>query len=161
MDQIEQLCEVLGREARLCDDLAGILRDEQEAVIRLRPEAILACLERRETVQEELARVARERREMVEAVGTAHGRCTSRATEVLPLLPPEPQGRVRTRLQDLRRALLAARGVGRQNALLIGSGLDTVGELLRTLRALVPGARYGADAQVATPLPADRLNRRA
>lgn len=161
MDQIEHLCDVLGEEARVCGDLAGVLRDEQEAVVRLRPEAILTCLERRETLQEDLLRLARERRELVEAVSSAHGRRTSRATEVLPLLPPEPQTRVRGQLQELRRALLEARGIGRQNALLLGSSLGTIGDLLRTLRALVPGARYGADAQVATPNAADRVDRRA
>jgi len=161
VDQIEHLCDVLGQETRLCGDLAGVLRDEQEAVVRLRPEAILACLDRRETLQEELHRLAEARRALVSAVGAAHGRPTTSATEVLPLLPPEPQARVRGQLRELRRALLEARGLGRQNQLLIGSRLDTVGDMLRALRALVPGARYGADAQVETPSGVDRLDRRA
>lgn len=161
MDQIDHLCDVLGEEARLCTDLAGVLRDEQDAVVQLRPEAILTCLERREALQEHLVRLAHQRRALVEAVAAAHGHATSRATEVLPLLPPGSQTRVRGQLRELRRALLEARGVGRQSALLIGSSLDTVGDLLRTLRALVPGARYGADAQVATPSASDRLDRRA
>jgi flagellar biosynthesis/type III secretory pathway chaperone len=161
VDQIEHLCDVLGEEARVCGDLAGVLRDEQDAVVHLRPEAILTCLERRETLQEHLVRLARQRRALVEAVAAAHGRATSRATEVLPLLPPEPQTRVRGQLRELRRALLEARGLGRQNALLLGSSLENVVDLLRTLRALVPGARYGADAQVATPSGSDRLDRRA
>jgi hypothetical protein len=161
VDQIDHLCEVLGEEARLCTDLAGALREEQDAVVQLRPEAILACLERREMLQERLVRLAEQRRAIVEAVAAAHGRRTSRATEVLPLLPPESQTRVRGQVRALRRALLETRGLGRQSALLIGSSLDMVGDMLRTLRALVPGARYGADAQVAAPSAADRLDRRA
>ena len=63
-------------------------------------------------------------------------------------------------MRSLRRALLEARGLERQTSLLLDASLDTVGDLLRALRAHVPGARYGADAQVAGPATAERLDRR-
>ena len=161
MDHVERLCRVLNEETRLCGELAGVLREEQEAVIRLRPEEILSCLERRETIQGRLVDLARERRDVVRDLAAARGSRATRATEMLPLLPPEPQTRVRDHLRRLREALLEARGLERQNAQLVGSNLDTVTDLLRALRALVPGARYGADAEVAVPAAIEGLDRRA
>jgi flagellar biosynthesis/type III secretory pathway chaperone len=161
MDHVERLCHVLGEETRLCGELAGVLRDEQQAVVRLRPEAILTCLERRETIQDRLVDLARERRDVVRAMAAARGTAATRATEMLPFLSHEPQSRVRDHLRRLRGALLQARGLERQNAQLVGANLDTVTDLLRALRALVPGARYGADAEVAVPAAPEALDRRA
>jgi len=161
MDRVELLCGILSEESRVCSELTGVLRQEQEAVIRLRPEAILVCLEQRNTLQDNLVKLARERRALVRAMGEEHGRTTTRASDVLSLLPAEPQSRVRGEMRQLRRALLEARGLERQNALLVGSSLDTVSELLRALRSLLPGVRYGARAEVAVPSEADTVDRRA
>ena len=162
MEEVERLVAVLGEEVRICDVLASVLRDEQEAVVRLRPEAMLTCLEQRQVLQEQLTRLAAERRAVVRAVGTVRGKSTERATEVLPLLPDEPQARVREQVRRLRGALLTARSLERQNAFLIGSELDTVGELLRTLRALTPEARYDANAELAAVRGGpERLDQRA
>src|SRR5262249_61952296 len=138
MEEVERLVAVLGEEVRVCDVLASVLRDEQEAVLRLRPEAMLTCLEQRQVLQERLTRLAAERRAVVRAVGTVRGKSTERATEVLPLLPDEPQARVREQVRRLRGALLTARRPERQNALLIGSGGATAGPPLRPARAPPP-----------------------
>jgi flagellar biosynthesis/type III secretory pathway chaperone len=161
MDQVDRLCEVLNEEARLCGILTGVLRDEQQAVVELKPEAILACLEQRSLLAEQLADLATTRRDLVRAVGEARGAAPQRAIEVLPLLPPEPQTRLRTQLRALRNVLLEARGLERQNAILAGAGLDNVNDMLRALRALIPGTRYGADARMAVPDGSDRLSQRA
>jgi len=161
MDQFESLCSVLGDEARICSALAGVLRDEQQAVVGLHPEAIFACLERRQTLQEELLQLASLRREMVRGAASECGAApTESATTLLPLLPPPSQVRLRVRLRALRRALLEARGLERQNALLAGASFESAGDLLRALGALVPGARYGADARVAPPAASERVDRR-
>jgi flagellar biosynthesis/type III secretory pathway chaperone len=160
MDAIQQLCTLLGEEAAVCHELAGVLRDERRAVVQLRPEAIIACLEQREALQQKLTGLAQARRELVLSLAAARGAHATRATEVLPLLPLERQPDVRGRLRALRRALLETRGLQRQNALLVGSSLDSVNELLRALRALVPGARYGAGAEVETPALGERLDQR-
>src|SRR5262249_60691516 len=94
MEAVERLVAVLGEEVRVCDVLASVLRDEQEAVVRLRPEAMLTCLEQRQVLQERLARLAAERRAVVRAVGTVRGESTERASEGLPLPPDEPQAPV-------------------------------------------------------------------
>lgn len=160
MDQVETLCTVLSDETRVCSAISAILRDEQEAVIRLRPGAILACLEQRQALQEELLRLAAQRRALVRDVATKRGVTTESATKLMSHLPPEPQARLRAGVRSLRQALLEARGLEQQNAILIETGLDSVGDLLRALRALVPGARYGADAQMAAPPALERLDRR-
>jgi flagellar biosynthesis/type III secretory pathway chaperone len=154
MDGLESLCEVIGEEAHVCGVLVGVLRDEQEAIVGLRPQAILSCVEQRQVLHDALVRLAERRRALVRGAGA------SSVTALLPLLAPEPRARVRARLGALRTALLEARGLERQNELLVGTGLDTVNELLGALRALVPGARYGADAQLA-PLAGgtERLDR--
>jgi len=148
-DRVEALCAVLGDEARVCGLLAGMLRDEQAAAIRLDPDAIVACLAERRVVHEELLRLSGTRRELVRTIASARGKQAERLTELLPLLAPEAAGRVQTRLRGLRRALLEARGLGRQNALFAEASLGGVGQLLEILGGLLPGARYGADARVA------------
>jgi flagellar biosynthesis/type III secretory pathway chaperone len=160
MDQVENLCELLDQEVRVCGALSGLLREEQQAVVGLRAEAIVACLDQRQRLQAELERLASERRALVSQVAGTRGGATDRLTEVLPLLEPAPRERLRGGLRGLRRALLEARSLEQQNALLIGSSLDAVGDLLRALRALVPGARYNRDAQVAAPSGAESLDRR-
>jgi hypothetical protein len=97
----------------------------------------------------------------VRQFAASHGAETDRALDVLPLLPPAPRSRVRDGLRRLRAALLEARGLEQQHTLLVGSSLEVVNELLRVLRAHVPGVRYGADAQMTAPLPADRVSERA
>jgi flagellar biosynthesis/type III secretory pathway chaperone len=162
MEQIDRLCELLAEETRVCAALSDVLREEQAAVVRLEAARILVCLEQRQALQDELARLAVERRTLVRTVAARHGAETERATEVLPLLPAAPRARVREGVRRLRAALLEARGLERQHTLLVGSSLDMVNELLRVLRAHVPGARYGADAQVTMPpAAAERLSERA
>ena len=160
MDQVESLCAVLGDEARVCGVLTAVLREEQQAVIRLRPQAILACVEQRQALHDELTRLAGLRRALVRDVATERGAPTESATALVPLLPPDPQARLRSRVRSLRRALLEARGLERQNGLLVEASLDTVSDLLRALAGLVPGARYGADARFAPPVANDRIDRR-
>jgi flagellar biosynthesis/type III secretory pathway chaperone len=160
MDQVDTLCAVLGDETRVCGALATVLREEQRAVVQLRPEAILACLEQRQALQDELVHLAARRRALVRDVATTRGAKTESATELLPFLPPDPQARLRARVRSLRRALLEARGLERQNGILLDASLDTVNDLLRALRAHVPGARYGADAQFAMPASTERIDRR-
>ncbi len=158
MEPVDELCGALREEARACGVLTRVLRDEQEAMIRLRPAAILACLAEREAIQREMEGLARRRREALQALGASSGR----ATDVLPLLPEEPRERVRRCLRELRGALLAARSLERQNALLAAASLENVSELLAALRPLVPGARYGADARMAAlPERTDRVSQRA
>jgi FlgN protein len=163
MEQVESLCTVLGDEARLCDALAELLRVEQVAVVGLDGGRILACLEERQAIEDELGRIAEERRALVRglAADLGSGGPSGSATALLPLLPPDPQARLRGAVRRLRGSLLTVRSLGRQNALLIGGSLDGVGELLRALRALVPGVRYDAGAQVAAPLAPEQLDRRA
>jgi hypothetical protein len=163
MEQVEDLCAVLGDEARLCDALAEVLRVEQAAVVGLDSGRILACLEERQALEDVLGRVAAERRELVRglAAGLGSTRAPESATALLPLLPPDPQARLRGAVRRLRGSLLAVRSLGRQNAALVGGSLDGIGELLRALRALVPGVRYDAEAQVAAPCVAEQLDRRA
>jgi chorismate mutase len=162
MDEIEGLCAVMQEEARVCGDLVGILREEQAAMAALRPQVILACLERHRLLHDELSRLATRRRELVGRVARARGADADAdsATAILPLLPPDPRERVRSSLRDLRRALLEARTAERQNRIVAGTGLDTVSEILAALRALVPGARYGADAQLAPTGGGDAVDRR-
>ena len=161
-DRVETLCDVLGEETRLCGALVAVLSEEQRAVVALRPGAILACLEERQALHEELERLAAHRRTLVnDAASECGADAAQSATSLLPLLPPDPQARLRARLRALRRALLEARSLERQNALLAGASLEAIGEMLPALRALLPGVRYGADAQVDTPAAAERVDRRA
>jgi flagellar biosynthesis/type III secretory pathway chaperone len=161
-DRVETLCDVLDEETRLCGALAAVLNEEQRAVVALRPGAILACLEERQALHEELERLAARRRTLVHDAASEHGAdATASATSLLPLLPPDPQARLRAQLRALRRALLEARSLERQNASLAGASLEALGEMLPALRALLPGVRYGADAQVDAPAAAERIDRRA
>jgi flagellar biosynthesis/type III secretory pathway chaperone len=160
-ERVERLCAVLGEEAELCAHLAGVLRREQEAVVGLRTDAIFSCVAERETLHGRLLDLADRRRGLIRTVGAAHGRATSSANELLPLLPEDTRLQVRTRLRTLRRLLLEARSLEQQTALLVGGSLETVTELLRVLRSHVPGARYGADASVAAPAMPERMRRRA
>lgn len=163
MDQLESLCAVLGDEARVCDALVGVLRHEQRAVVELRPDVILSCVEERLALQEELERLTGRRRALVRDLAADLGAASGArsVTVLLPFLAPDPQAQVRTRVRALRRVLLEARSLERQNELLIGSSLDHVGELMRALAALVPGARYDRGAQVATPAGLEHVDRRA
>lgn len=159
MDQVESLCAVLGEEARVCATLVDLLHDEQHAVVALQPGPIFACLEQRELLQAELTALAARRRALVQDAALAWGSTATSATALLPLLPPDPRARLQTELRRLRRMLLEARSMERQNALLIGSGLETTSELLLALRAFVPGARYGADAQLTPTTRGDGFDR--
>ena len=159
MDEVDGLCAVIDEEARLCGTLADVLRDEQQAVVELRPQAILACLERHRLLHDELSRLSARRRALVERVAHERGASAASATALLPLLAPDPRARLRDGVQRLRIALLEARRVERQNRLLVGAGIDTVSEILAALRGLVPSARYGADAQLAPPVSGDAISR--
>ena len=161
-DKVEALCGLLGEETRVCATLSDLLRAEQAATVGLDPEGILTCLERREVVQEELVRLAAERRTVVRALADERGGRAERVLELLPLLPPASQHRVRGDVRRLRQALLEARGLGRQQSIVAEASLDSVGDLLRALRALVPGARYGRDAQIDAPASdgVEQLDRR-
>jgi len=161
MDQpVDRLCEALADETALCEALASVLRDEQAAVVGLRADTIVECVAARERLQEDLRRARDARRSAVRAVASTLGAPTTSATELLPHLPLSDRRPVETRLRALRRTLLESRSLERETARLVGTSLDTVGELLRTLRPFVPGARYGADAEIATPTAPERLDRR-
>jgi len=160
-DPLEALCAVLGDEARVCGALSGALRAERDAAIVLDADAIVASLAERRALNDELARLAATRRHLVRSLARARGQTAEGVTELLPLLAPEPGRRVRQQLRGLRQAVLDARSLGRQNALFAASSLDGVGEMLRLLASLQPGARYGADARVApSGGPTNRIDRR-
>jgi hypothetical protein len=183
MDEIESLCRVLEEETRVCTALAGVLRAEQSAVVQLRPAAIVACLEERQSVQEALASLADRRRALVRGLADRYARPGApaqgagsgekglpapsagsgppSATSLVPLLPLERQATVRSAVRGLRRALLEARGLERQNAILVGASAEHVNELLAALRALVPGTRYDATARLDAPAAAEQVDRRA
>jgi hypothetical protein len=161
MDQVESLCAVLSDEARLWDEVAALLRQEQRAVVELRPGTLLACLEERQALQEEVLALAARRRQLVQDVARRCGTDTERATVLIPLLPSESQDGLRTRLANLRRALLTARGLERQHARLLAGSLDGVNEIIAALRQLVPGARYDAGARMAVPPMLEQVDRRA
>ena len=160
-DPLEALCAVLGDEARVCGALSGALRAERDAAIVLDADAIVASLAERRALNDELARLAATRRHLVRSLARARGQTAEGVTELLPLLAPEPGRRVRQQLRGLRQAVLDALSLGRQNALFAASSLDGVGEMLRLLASLQPGARYGADARVAASGgPTNRIDRR-
>jgi flagellar biosynthesis/type III secretory pathway chaperone len=161
MEDIDRLCILLDEETHVCGRLSSVLREEQQAVVRLRPDHILTCLEQREELQGRLTELADARRRLVREVTARRGSETSQATEMLPMLPLEPQHRVRKHLRKLRGALLETRGLERQTALLVGASLDGVQDMLRALRALVPGATYGADATIDVPALPERVDRTA
>jgi flagellar biosynthesis/type III secretory pathway chaperone len=161
MEDIDRLCLLLDEETDVCGRLSTVLRDEQQAVVRLRPDDILTCLEQREELQGRLTALADERRRLVREVSARRGSETPQAVEMLPMLPIEPQHRVRRHLRKLRGALLETRGLERQTALLVGASLDGVQDMLRTLRAHVPGTTYGANATLDVPALPERVDRRA
>jgi flagellar biosynthesis/type III secretory pathway chaperone len=161
VNRLEALCNVLGDETRVCADLAAVLKNEQEAMVGLRAQALLACIEERQTLGEALLRLAAERRTLVAALAAERGTSADSVTALLPHLPPEPQVELRSRLRILRQALLETRRLERQNALLAGASEETVSELLRALAALAPGARYGADAQLDTRAALEQVDRHA
>ena len=160
MQQAETLCAALSDETRVCRALADALRREQRAVVELRADAVLASLTERTELGAALADAAARRRAAAGALASTLGAGKAPANAILPLLPVPARGRVRAGMRDVRRALLEARGLERQNALLARASLASVDELLAMLRAHVPGARYGADARVEAPLP-ERVDRRA
>ena len=160
-DSLAALCAVLGDEARVCGALSGVLRAERAAAIELDADAIAANVAERRTLQEQLARLAATRRQLVRSLTGEHGATGEHVTELLPLLPAESGRRVRERLRALRRAVLDARSVGRQHALFAASSLDGIGEMLHLLGSFLPGAHYGADARVAASGgPTNRIDRR-
>jgi hypothetical protein len=136
------------------------LREEQQAMIALAPDRIFGALGKRRDLQDELGRLASRRRALVREVAHAQGAEASSATELLVALAPGPRAELFASLRALRRALLEARGLERQNALLARASLLHTEELLRTLRGLVPGAHYGADARVAAPAALETVDRR-
>jgi hypothetical protein len=160
VDPLETLCGLLAEEATLCGALAATLREEQRAMVALEPEAIFAALGRRRTLQGELGRLAGRRRDLVRTVAREHGADAVSATELLVVLPEAARTRLFGEVRALRRGLLEARGLERQNALIARASLRHTDELLRTLRGLVPGARYGADAQIAAPAALESVDRR-
>lgn len=161
MNQVERLCGLLDEEARVCCELTGVLRAEQEAVVGFRAEEILRCVEERGVLQDRLYELAMQRRSIVQGIAANHGTEGTHASDILPLLPLRPQGEVRGRIRALRGALLEARGLERQNTMLATSSLGHVDELLHALRGLVPGARYGANAAITLPNSTGSLSQRA
>jgi len=160
VERLDTLCAVLGEETEVCGALSAVLRREQEAVIALRPDAILACLQERHALAEELEQLATHRRALVSAVARERGNDAASAGTLLANLPPDLQPALRTRLRELRHALLETRGLERQNALLAGASQESVTEILCALRTLTPGARYGAHAEVDLPRARDLVDRR-
>ena len=161
MEQVERLYGLLDQELDVCGELGGVLRTEQEAVVHFRAETILHCLEQRSVLQDRLAQLAEERREVVLSLAAGHATATDRVSDLLPHLPLGPRAGVRSRMRAVRAALLEARGLERQNTILARSTLDHVEDVLQALRTLVPGARYGADASLTLPTAASSLSQRA
>jgi hypothetical protein len=158
-ETIATLCRALEDEARTCETLVDLLRREQSAMVALRPEDISACAAERQVVAATLVRCAGERTRVAGELARALGARGSSSLDVLPLLPPADGGRVRQGIRRLRRALVDARALERQNGLLAAASLTTVDEMLAALRGLVPGARYGADARLDAPAH-ERVDRR-
>jgi len=161
MDQIDALCAVLGEETRVLGNLANALRDEQRALVALRPEAIFAALVERRELGDELEGLAYGRRTLVRELGADPRASRASLATVLPGLSPDARTRLEGPLRTLRRALLEARGLERQNRRLAEASLRQTDDLLQTLRSLVPGARYGADARLAASPTLEQLDRRA
>jgi hypothetical protein len=160
MDRTATLLALLADETGLCADLTHVLRAEQRALVALRPDAITACLAEREVLGEALGHLAGRRRVLVRELIRAHGGDGDALATLLGLASPATQATLRPAVRALRRALLVARGLERQNALVARASLETTHETLRALAALGPGTRYGADARLATPA-SERLGRRA
>jgi flagellar biosynthesis/type III secretory pathway chaperone len=161
MERLDSLCAVLGEETQVCGALSEVLRREQQAVIGLRPDAILGCLQERQVLAEQLEQLATRRRALVSQVARERGAEAASAGTLLATLPPELQPALRTRVRALRGALLETRGLERQNARLAGAGQESVTEILCALRSLTPGARYAANAEVSVPHARDLVDRRA
>jgi hypothetical protein len=161
MERLDSLCAVLGEETEVCGALSAVLRREQQAVIALRPDAILGCLQERQVLAEELEQLATRRRALVSQVARERGTDAASAGTLLATLPPALQPPLRSRLRELRSALLETRGLERQNALLAGASQESVTEILCALRSITPGARYAANAEVSAPLARDLVDRRA
>ena len=89
MERLDSLCAVLGDETEVCGALSAVLRREQEAVIALRPDAILACLQERQVLAEELEQLATQRRALVSAVARERGNDAASAGTLLANLPPD------------------------------------------------------------------------
>lgn len=156
---VDALCRVLDDETRTGETLRETLRLEQSAIIGLRPEEVLACVAQRRALHDDLERLAARRRALVaEALGDGGGPTVQ---ALLPRLPAEARARLRDAVRRLRRTLLEARSLERQNRILAGASLEVTGELLAALRSRLPGTRYGADARLATTTPAEALDRRA
>src|SRR6476660_2440642 len=115
MDQVETLCALLGEEAATCGALSTALREEQQAMVALEPERIFQALGKRRALQGEIAELASHRRALVREVARAHGADASSATELLVVLEPTPRAQLLGQLRALRRALLEARSLERQN----------------------------------------------
>jgi flagellar biosynthesis/type III secretory pathway chaperone len=156
---VDALCAMLAEETRVADALAGVLRDERQAIVALRADALLDCLARRDALQEQLQALARCRHAFL--AETSGATTPPRIVALLPALPRGAQRRVREAVRRLRRSLLAARSGERQSRALADASLETTAELLAGLRALLPGTRYGADARLAPPAPLESLDRRA
>jgi flagellar biosynthesis/type III secretory pathway chaperone len=160
MESSDALRALLADEARLCAELTAVLRAEQQALVALRPDVVFGCLAQRQALAEALGEVADRRRALVRALADQHGGDGESVVALIARLPAPVQQTLRPALRALRTALLEARGLERQNARLATASLETTHEILRALAALVPGARYGADARLATPA-AERVARRA
>ena len=161
MERLDSLCAVLGEETQVCGALSAVLRREQQAVIQLRPDAILGCLQERQALAEELEQLATRRRDLVSEVARERGTTAASANMLLATLPPEQQPELRAKLRARRSALLETRGLERQNALLAGASQESVTEILCALRTLAPGARYAANAKVTVPQARELVDRRA
>src|SRR5262249_9538068 len=156
---VEGLCAVLDEEARAGEALCEILRQEQRAVVGLEADIVLGCVAERRTLHHELEQLtARRRTLLLETLGDA-ARPTVAA--LLPRLPSPERIRRQPAVRRLRKALLQARSLERQNRILAGASLEVTGDLLQALRSRMPGTRYGADARLAAPAPAESLDRRA
>ena len=124
MDQIDALLGVLEEETRACEALVRVLGAEREALITLRPAAILSSLAECQGLERELTRLAARRRELVREAAAGSGAGAPYVIAVLPRLSPERRAGLGAGLGALRRALLVARGLERQNARLAALSLD-------------------------------------
>jgi flagellar biosynthesis/type III secretory pathway chaperone len=161
MEQVERLCGLLDEELGVCAELGGVLRVEQRAVVDMRAEAILQCLEQRAALQQRLAELAATRRGVVQALTADLDPPSTQVSELLPRLPLQRQDGVRRRMRALRAGLLEARSLERQTNILARSSLDHVDDVLQALRGLMPGARYDAGANLTLSTNVGSVSHRA
>lgn len=160
MEEVEVLGKLLAEEARVAAELAEALVAEQRATIELDAAALLAAAARKAALQEELARRAAARQAAARRLAVVVGARRERVTDLLPRLPQGSREPLRRRSRELKRALLEARTLQRQNAALLAGSLEFVGSLLEEFGTARRLGRYDARATVVGGAATDLVDRR-